>query len=155
VIEQIRAACAGTLLVALSLASPQATAKDIEYRGNGTYVVAQTLMPLGNGGAAVQTNSEVILNLDPSGAAFLFGNCAGLAYLSADGQLNSTAYCNLMEDLDNGLDVKVSRADGAMSGEIIGGWGKWAGAGGSVSITPVSDNESSGNFAFAMYVVTP
>ena len=125
------------------------------YRGTGTYVVAQTLMPLGNGGATVQTNSEVILNVGPSESAFLFGNCAGLAYISPAGHLSSTAYCNLMEDLANGLDVKVLRAGTSMSGEVIGGWGKWTGATGSVTYRPKADAERGGSFAFAMRVVTP
>jgi hypothetical protein len=143
------------LSFAMSLSFADVAATETVYTGTGTYSVVRTLMPLGNGGAAVQIDNEVVLSIAPGDSGSLVGNCAGLGYISPAGDFTSTAYCNVREDAANSIDIKATRTATGLSGEVIGGRGKWHGATGGISINSKVDEADHGSFEFVMRVTTP
>lgn len=142
------------LAVAIVVSFPvQAT--ETRYSGSGTFFATRVLMPMGNGGAAVKMDNEVVLSITPSEIGFLFGHCAGLGYVSPKGEFTSTAYCTLHEDDSHSLDIRAERtADGA-TGEVIGGSGRWKGATGTMTLKSRFEEGNRGSFDYTMTLTTP
>ena len=60
---------------------------DTTYTGTATYSAHRELLPLTNGGAAVHITNQLVGTISPSeSGGFIFGDCAGLAYLSPSGE---------------------------------------------------------------------
>ena len=143
-----------TLALALLIAGT-AQAGEQRYVGSGTYFATRVLMPLGNGGAAVKMDNEVVLSIAPSRVGFLFGECTGLGYISPQAEFTSTVYCTLREDDEHSIDIHAERtADGA-NGEVIGGSGRWEGASGTVTLKSRFEEGNRGSFDYQMKVSTP
>jgi hypothetical protein len=90
-----------TMLAALPLilACGVATAGETTvYRGTGHYVSTQVLLPLASGGAAIHLSNDTVATIEPSEIGFIFGECAGLGYTSAEGEFSSNAYCTFSEN---------------------------------------------------------
>lgn len=134
-----------------------ANAETMTLTGKGTYFVDRDLMPLGNGGAALHTTNTTVVSVEPSESGVMFGECAGLAYLSPESTLSSRVYCNFSE---NGKDTFVVQADleaGKPGGKIsiLGGSGKFANATGSGKITPLGEEDSQGRYSYEFNITTP
>jgi hypothetical protein len=144
------------LLVVVALAGATAAhAAETNYSGSGTYFATRVLMPMGNGGAAVKMDNQVVLSIAPSEYGFLFGECAGLGYISPEGTFASTAYCTLREDETHSLDIRAERTESGATGEIIGGSGRWEGASGSMKLNSKFEEGSRGSFDYSMTLTTP
>jgi hypothetical protein len=149
---------ANTIRALAALALVTATAShgaETSYSGTGTYFATRVLMPMGNGGAAVKMDNEVVLSIAPSEYGFLFGECTGLGYISPEGKFSSTAYCTLREDATHSLDIRAQRTEDSASGEIIGGSGRWEGATGSMQLNSKFEEGSRGSFDYSMKLTTP
>jgi hypothetical protein len=146
------AALVATLVLCLS---GTATADTVTLKGRGTYFVHRALMPLGNGGAAVHVTNKTVMSVEPSETGVMFGECAGLAYLTPDAKYASRIYCNFTESAEDTLVVQgdVSPDGGKLA--IIGGSGRWKDATGSGKIMPLGEDDEQGRYAYELQVVTP
>ena len=156
----MRGASLGTGLVIAAMAVGgigTAAAETVTLTGKGTYFVKRELMPLGNGGAALHTTNTTVVSVEPSESGVMFGECAGLAYLSPDAKMSSRVYCNFA---DNAKDTFVIQGDLAAAGEggkisVLGGSGKWANATGTGKITPLGEDDNQGRYSYEFKITTP
>ncbi len=127
----------------------------VTYRGTGTFVATRTLMPLANGGAAIHLSNQVVATIAPSEPGFIFGDCAGLGYLSPDSAYEVHVFCTFTETGNDSFDVK---GEGGVKGggvEIIGGSGKWMGATGTGTFTRKWADGPRGSFDYEFHITTP
>ncbi len=138
------------------LTSPAVSAGEtVTYKGLGSYEVMRALLPLANGGAAVHLSHNIVATIDPSESGFIFGDCAGLAYLTVEGSYSGALYCTFTETGDDSFDVKAVTRDDSGSVEIIGGSGKWANATGKGSIKRKYAAENGGSYVYEFNITTP
>ena len=144
-------ACATVMLM-----SPTVSAGEtVTYKGMGTYEVLRVVLPLANGGAAVQTSNNVVATIEPSESGFIFGDCAGLGYLTAEGSHSASVYCTFTETGNDSFDPKAVTQDESGTVEIIGGSGKWAGATGTGSVKRRYTAERRGSYEYEFRITTP
>ena len=127
----------------------------VTYKGMGTYEVMRAVLPLANGGAAVQLSNNVVATINPSESGFIFGDCAGLGYLTVEGRYSGDIYCTFTETGDDGFDIKGVMRDKSGSVEIIGGSGKWTGATGKGSIKRKYSAGNQGSYEYEFSITTP
>lgn len=143
--------------VAVTLVCGAASAGEtVTYKGTGTFVATRNIMPLANGGAAIHLSNDVVATLEPSQTGFVFGDCAGLGYMSAEGEYSVDAYCSFAETAVDAFDIKAklkSTVGGTV--EVIGGSGKWAGATGTGTIKPKSIAGNRGSYTYEFKITTP
>ncbi len=143
------------LATAASVCAPVSAGEPVTYRGTGSYVVTRTVLPLASGGAAMHLINDIIATIAPSESGFIFGDCAGLAYLSATGDATTSVYCTFTETGSDSFDLHA-RGDGADgSVEIIGGSGKWAGATGTGAIKKKWAQDQRGTYEYEFKIATP
>ena len=150
-VQDSRLRCAGAAL--LLAAATGAGAETVTFTGSATYTAQRELLPLSNGGAAVHVTNRVIGTLQPSeSSGFIFGDCAGLAYISPEGELSIDNLCTLMENDTDGFTLRGrSGVEGGKS-EIIGGTGRFEGASGEGRMrrTWIEGNRGSVEYEFRM-----
>ena len=118
-------------------------------------VSSRMLMPLGNGGATVKMDNDVVLSIAPSEYGFLFDECTGLGYVSPEGRLTPTAYCTLHEDDTHGPDIEAERTENGARREVIGGSGHWEGASGTPKLNGKFEDGNRGSVDYSMTLKTP
>ncbi len=130
-------------------------ADTVTYRGTGTFVASRVLMPLANGGAAIQLINETVATIEPSESGFIFGDCSGLAYTSPEANFTVTVYCTFTETGNDSFDVKGEAVNGRGKAEIIGGSGKWAGATGTGAFKRLWAEGPRGSYEYEFVITTP
>jgi hypothetical protein len=141
--------------MATSFCASASAGEAVTYRGTGSYFVTRVVLPLASGGAAVHLINDTIATIAPSESGFIFGDCAGLVFLSPTGEASSSVYCTFNETGDDSFDLHA-RGDGTSgSVEIIGGSGKWAGATGSGTIKKKWAEDIRGTYEYEFKIATP
>jgi len=140
---------------AMLMSSTVSAAETVTYKGMGTYEVMRAVLPLANGGAAVQLSNNIVATINPSETGFIFGDCAGLGYLTVEGSYSGDIYCTFTETGDDSFDVKGAVRDDSGSVEIIGGSGKWTGATGKGSIKRKYSAGNRGSYEYEFSITTP
>lgn len=137
------------------MSSAVSAGETVTYKGMGTYEVMRAVLPLANGGAAVQLSHNIVATITPSEPGFIFGDCAGLGYLTVEGRYSGALYCTFTETGDDGFDIKAVMRDNSGSVEIIGGSGKWTGATGKGSIKRKYAAGNRGSYEYEFSITTP
>ena len=143
------------LVTAASVCATVSAGEPISYRGTGTYVVTRTVLPMANGGAAVQLINDTVATISPSESGFIFGDCAGLAYMSPTGDSSTNMYCTFRELGEDSFDLHARGNGTSGSVEIIGGSGKWAGATGTGTIKKKWAQDERGTYEYEFMIATP
>ena len=142
--------------LAAALIATAVGAVEVTYRGSATFVATRLALPLANNGAAVHLTNDVVATIEPSESGFIYGDCAGLGYLSPKGKYSVDAYCTFAESAADAFDIRVKLEPPAGGDvKIIGGRGKWLDAAGIGTITPRSAEGSRGSFGYEFKIVTP
>jgi len=144
-------ACAAVMF----LFSTVLAGETVTYKGTGTYEVMRAVLPMANGGAAIHLSHNVVATIDPSESGFIFGDCAGLGYLTVEDRYSGTLYCTFTETGGDSFDLKAVTADDSGSVEIIGGSGKWAEATGKGSVKRKYAAENGGSYLYEFSITTP
>lgn len=144
-------ACASAMLM-IQTASARQT---VNYKGMGTYEVMRALLPMANGGAAIHLSHNIVATIEPSESGFIFGDCAGLGYLTVEGQYTGSLYCTFTETGNDSFDFKATTRGAGGSVEIIGGSGKWANATGTGSVKRKYAAENGGSYEYEFSITTP
>ncbi|GMQ95693.1 MAG: hypothetical protein BMS9Abin14_144 [Gammaproteobacteria bacterium] len=137
------------------MSSTVSAAETVTYKGMGTYEVMRAVLPLANGSAAVQFSNDIVATINPSESGFIFGDCAGLGYLSVEGSYSGDVYCTFTETGDDSFDIKGTARGDSGSVEIIGGSGKWTGATGKGSIKRKYSAGNRGSYEYEFSITTP
>ena len=117
---------------------------------------ARVTLPLANGGAAVHLTNDIVAIMEPSPTGYVTGDCAGLGYLSPEGEYSVDAYCSFAETTADAFDIRTTLTPGeGGTVEIIGGRGKWQGATGSGTITPKFSEGNRGSYLYEFTITTP
>lgn len=149
--------CLVILALAASSASLTASASGTTtYKGTGTYVTARTLLPLANGGAALQITNDTLATFKPSESGFMYGDCAGLGYLGPDGEATLKAICNFDVSATDGFTVSIDGdpKTGAPV-QVLGGRGKFEKAKGTGSIRQTYVDGNRGSYEYEFQITTP
>ena len=147
--------CVPIMLLTVVGAAAEA-GETVTYKGTGTFVASQVTLPLANGGAVVQLFNDVVAIMEPSPTGYVTGDCAGLGYLSPDGQYTVDAYCSFAETTADAFDIRAKLTPGKGGAvEVIGGRGKWAGATGTGTIAAKYSEGSRGTFTYEFQITTP
>jgi hypothetical protein len=147
-------ALAGIALVTQSLAAH--AAETIRYKGKGTYVVARSLLPLANGGAALQLVNQTVATIEPSESGFMRGDCAGLGYLTPEGDTTLNAMCSFELSAADGFVISV--AGDPKSGaqvRVLGGRGRFENASGTGEIRQTFLEANQGSYEYEFAITTP
>ena len=144
-------ASAAVMFVSLTVSAGET----VTYKGMGTYEVMRAVLPLANGGAAVQLSHNIVATITPSEPGFIFGDCAGLGYLTVEGRYSGALYCTFTETGDDGFDIKAAVRDDSGSVEIIGGSGKWTDATGKGSVKRKYSEGNRGSYEYEFSITTP
>jgi len=150
-----RRAAAALVVAAALCTTGTAAAETMTVSGKGTYFVNRELMPLANGGAAVQITATTVVSAEPSTTGIMFGECAGLAYLTAEASYASRLYCNFSE---NGKDRFAIQGDMDPEGgevKVIGGDGRFKDATGSGKLTAIGEEGGQGRYSYEFKITTP
>jgi hypothetical protein len=142
---------AAAMLMSLTVSAGET----VTYKGMGTYEVMRAVLPLANGGAAIQLSNNVVATISPSESGFIFGDCAGLGYLTVEGSYSGDVYCTFTETGDDSFDIKGTARGDSGSVEIIGGSGKWTGATGNGSIKRKYAAGDRGSYEYEFSITTP
>jgi hypothetical protein len=137
------------------LSSVVSAGETVTYKGMGTYEVMRAVLPLANGGAAVQLSNNIVATINPSESGFIFGDCAGLGYPTVEGSYSGDIYCTFTETGDDSFDIKGVVRNTSGSVEIIGGSGKWTGATGKGSIKRKYSAGTQGSYEYEFSITTP
>ena len=152
----LRFARRAAMVVLGSMTLVCAAGETVTYKGSGTYVATRALMPLANGGAAVHVANEIIATIAPSDElGFMFGDCAGLGYISPEGALSVQHYCTFAESEENAFDLRTDISPDGAKLEVIGGRGKWAGATGTGTVMPKFQEGDRGSYDYEVTITTP
>jgi hypothetical protein len=147
------------LLAALLLAGASAgvAAAETTYSGTGNAVTSYTLLPLANGGAAVQMTNSNVATIAPSDPGFIYGDCAGLGYMPPEKEtMTGTFYCTFRESAADSFDIKgTTEQVGQGTVEIIGGSGKWKDASGSGSFKRKFADGNRTTYDYEFRITTP
>lgn len=144
-----------TALISLLAVGCVTAGETVTYRGTGTYDATQVLMPLANGDAVLHLTNDTIATIEPSERGFIFGDCAGLGYITADGKLSTESYCTFRESNEDAFDLhnKVKGDKGSL--EVIGGSGKWQGATGTGTVKRKFTEGDRGTYEYELKITTP
>ena len=149
------------VIAALALGSGSAAmAGTTNYKGKGHAVTTYVILPLGNGGAAVQLSNSSMATIEPSESGFMMGECAGLGYLGPEGgAIGGSAFCTFEENAKDSFDVRANfETQGAKGGgkvEVIGGSGKWEGATGTGTFKRTFLDGNRTSFEYEFKITTP
>jgi hypothetical protein len=140
---------------ALLATSGVALAETVTFKGTGTYSVVRVLMPLSNGGAVLHLSHDTIATVEPSESGFMSGDCAGLGYISPEGEVSIDSVCDFSL---NSKDALVIRGEADLVGskiKVIGGSGKYEGATGSGTMRRRWVEGNRGSYDYEITVTTP
>ena len=140
---------------ALLASSGIALAETVTLKGTGTYSVVRALMPLSNGGAALHLSHDTIATVQPSESGFMSGDCAGLAYISPEGEVSIDSICNFSLNSKDGLVIRGQADLEGSKVEVIGGSGKFTGATGTGTMTRKWVEGNRGSYDYEVKVTTP
>ena len=151
-----KAICIVSIGIASLSASFVASAETITYKGTGTYSVARGLLPLANGGAAIQLVNDTIATIEPSESGFMDGDCAGLGYLSPEGETTLKVICTFALNSTDGFVIGIDGdpASGAAV-QIMGGRGKFDKAAGTGNIRRKFVEGDRGSYEYEFAITTP
>lgn len=149
----------GMLTLALLVAAPSLAAEashTVLYKGTGTYVVTRALLPLANGGAALQLSHDTVATVQPSASGFMHGQCAGLGYLSPGGEATVNAICTFNLTQADGFVIRLDAGPQAQGRvEVLGGRGKFEGASGTGSLHRTYLEGDRGSYTYEFKITTP
>jgi hypothetical protein len=149
----------GSVAVALvvAVAGPAASAGEtVTYTGTGTYSVTRALLPLANGGAALHLANDTVATIQPSESGFMNGDCAGLGYLSPDGEATMLAICTFDLTRADGFVVRLDGDPKAGSGvQVLGGRGKFENATGTGTLRRTFVEGDRGSYEYEFKITTP
>ena len=100
-------ACATVMLMSPTVS----VGETVTYTGTGTYEVMRAVLPLANGGAAIHLSHNIVATINPSESGFIYGDCAGLGYLTVEGRYSGSLYCTFTETGDDSFDLKAVTRD--------------------------------------------
>ncbi len=143
-------------VVVLALTSLAATAGTTTYTGTGTYQVIRILLPLANGGAAVQLLNDTTATIEPSESGFMEGECAGTGYLSPESEVTMKVLCTYSLNAKDGFVISIdgNPAKGAMV-KVLGGSGSFKGATGTGSVKRKFVKGNRGSYEYEFKITTP
>ena len=143
-------------IVVLGLTSLAATAGTTTYTGTGTYQVVRILLPLANGGAAVQLLNDTIATIEPSKSGFMEGECAGTAYLSPESEIIMKVLCTYSLNAKDGFVIAIdgNPAKGAKV-KVLGGSGSFKDATGTGSVKRKFAEGNRGSYDYEFKITTP
>ena len=110
---------------------------------------------LANGGAAIHLSNQTVATITPSESGFIFGDCAGLGYLSPESAYEVHVFCTFTETGNDSFDIKGEGGVKGGSVEIIGGSGKWIGATGTGTFTRKWADGPRGSYDYEFHITTP
>jgi len=140
---------------ALLASSGIALAETVTFKGTGTYSVVRALMPLSNGGAALHLSHDTIATVEPSESGFMSGDCAGLGYISPEGEVSIDSICNFSLNSKDGLVIRGKADLEGSKVKVIGGSGKFTGATGTGTMTRKWVEGNRGSYDYEVKVTTP
>ncbi len=140
---------------ALLASSGVALAETVTYKGTGTYSVVRALMPLSNGGAVLHLSHDTIATVEPSESGFMSGDCAGLGYISPEGEVSIDSICNFSLSSKDGLVLRNESGIEGAKVKVIGGSGKFEGATGSGTMKRKWVEGNRGSYDYEVKVTTP
>jgi hypothetical protein len=146
------------LTLALSASGLRATAagETVTYTGNGTYTTTRSLLPLSNGGAVLHTVTDTVATVQPSESGFMYGDCAGLAYLSPEDEMTIKTICNFDLTPADGFVVSLEGSPKAgVAVQVLGGRGKFEKASGSGKARQTYLEGDRGSYEFEFKITTP
>ena len=147
-----------TALVAIALAASAGAGagETVTYKGTGTYSVTRSLLPLANGGAALLLVNDTVAAIEPSESGFMYGDCAGLGYLDADGKSSLNALCTFDVTAADGFVIRIDGdPEAGASTRVIGGRGKFADATGTGTLRRKYVEGDRGSYEFEFKITTP
>jgi hypothetical protein len=131
-------------------------AETVTFTGVASFVSTSSTLPLANGGAALHLSNEIVATVEESESGILYGDCAGLGYLDAEGQYSVRALCTFAQSETDGFAIEAllePAAEGKV--KVIGGSGRWAGATGDGSLKAKTSEAYGGSFEYAFRIRTP
>jgi hypothetical protein len=152
-----KAICIVTIGIAsLSTSLTAAAAETVNYKGMGTYTVVRALLPLANGGAALHVVHDTTATIEPSESGFMEGECAGLGYLSPEGETTVKAICTFELNATDGFVINIESDPKAGSGsvQVMGGRGKFEKATGTGTISRRSLEGDKGSYTYEFAIST-
>jgi len=151
-----KAICIVTIGIASLTASLVASAETVTYKGTGTYTVSRGLLPLANGGAALHLINDTIATIEPSESGFMEGDCAGLGYLSPEGEATVKVYCSFALNSADGFVIGIDgdpKSGAAV--QVMGGRGKFEKATGTGKIRRKFLEGNRGSYEYEFAITTP
>ena len=147
-------ALAGIAFITMSAAAH--AGDTVSYTGKGTYVVARALLPLANGGAALQLVNQTVATIEPSESGFMRGDCAGLGYVAPKGKGTLNAVCSFELSAADGFVISVT-GDPAAGAQVrvLGGRGRFEKASGTGKIRQTFLEDDRGSYEYEFAITTP
>ena len=145
-----------TLALAVSSLSAAAAGETVTYAGTGTYTSTRALLPLSNGGAVLHTVTDTVASVQPSESGFMYGDCAGLAYLSPEDEMTVRTICSFDLTAADGFVVSLEGdPEAGVSVEVMGGRGKFEKASGTGKARQTFLEGDRGSYEFEFKITTP
>lgn len=145
-----------TLALSASGLSVTAAGETVTYTGHGTYTTTRSLLPLSNGGAVLHTVTDTVAAVQPSESGFMYGDCAGLGYLSPDDDFTIKTICDFNLTSADGFVVSFQGdPEAGVSVRVIGGRGKFEKASGSGKARQTFLEGDRGSYEFEFRIKTP
>ena len=143
----------GTAGLLLAVTGAGAGAEVVTFTGAVTYTAQRELLPLSNGGAAVHVTNRLVGTISPSDSGgFIFGDCAGLAYISPEGKLTIDNLCTFMENKEDGFTLRAQSGVEGGKSDVIGGTGRFAGATGEGRMRRTWTEGNRGSLAYELEI---
>jgi hypothetical protein len=148
-------------ILALGLAGASASfgtaaGETVTYKGTGTYAVVRALLPLANGGAALQLVNKTVATIEPSESGFMDGDCAGLGYLSAAGETTLRAMCSFELSAADGFVIQIDGdPKSGATVQVLGGRGKFHQASGTGKVKRKFLEGNKGSYEYEFAITTP
>ena len=103
--------------------------------------VTHNLMPLGNGSAAINTETVGIVAMGGDSPMVYKLTCIGLGIQDTEDKFTNNVYCTFKRNENDRFDIEARLIDGKGNLKVIGGSGRYAGASGKGSYVPSAEGE--------------
>ncbi len=105
--------------------------------------VTHTLMPLGNGSAAIDNETVGIVAMGGDSPMVYKLTCIGLGIQDTKDKFTNNVYCTFKRNENDRFDIEAKLIDGKGNLKVIGGSGRYAGATGKGSYVGSVEGEKS------------
>ena len=103
--------------------------------------VTHNLMPMGNGSAAIVSETVGIVAMGGDSPMVYQLTCVGLGIQDTEDKFTSNLYCTFKHNENDRFDIEGRVKDGKGNLKVIGGSGRYAGATGKGSYVPSAEGE--------------